>query len=231
MIMAFIGRTFARGLIVVLPAVVTVYLLWLLLSTVETLVGWVLDQAGLEPEVYGVGVGHGIGVVLVVVVVFVIGLLMKSALAQQFYRAFESLLGRVPLVKTLYGSVRDLMGFFSGEKSRALGKVVMVDLNGDGRQRLIGFLTRDSFGDLPEGVGDERHVAVYLPMSYQLGGFTTIMPRDSVEPIDMPIEQAMRFALTAGVTTHEDAGGEGGKRKGRAGGERGDSPGPASPPT
>lgn len=197
MIMKFIGQTFGRGLIVVLPAAVTIYLLWWLFSTVESLIGGILGHVEGVPQV------RGVGVALVIIIVFLIGLLMKSTLAQQLYRGFESLLSRVPLVKSLYGSIRDLMGFFSGEQKQGLGRVVMVDLNGDGRQRLIGFLTRDSFDDLPEGVGDDDRVAVYLPMSYQLGGFTTIVPRNAVQPVDMPIEQAMRFALTAGVK-HEE---------------------------
>lgn len=202
MIMRFIGRTFGRGLIVVLPAVVTVFLLWWLFAKVESLVVMVLVGLGVPRE----EIVPGIGVVLVVVIVFVMGLLMKAALAQQLYRGFESLLGRVPLVKSLYGSIRDLMGFFSGEQKQGLGRVVMVDLNGDGRQRLIGFLTRDTFEDMPEGVGSDQHVAVYLPMSYQLGGFTTIVPRDAVQSVDMPIEQAMRFALTAGVKQDDNDG-------------------------
>ena len=50
------------------------------------------------------------------------------------------------------------------------------------------------------------HVAVYLPMSYQLGGYTAILPRTAIKPVDLPIEQAMRFALTAGVKTQSEEG-------------------------
>lgn len=213
MFMRFIGRTFARGLIVVLPAVVTIFLIYWLFAKIETLVRTLLVTAGVPRE----QIIPGIGVALAVAMIFGMGLLMKAALAQQLYRGFEALLGRVPLVKSLYGSVRDLMGFFSGEKRQDFGKVVMVDLNGDGRQRLLGFVMREAFGDLPEGVGDERHVAVYLPMSYQLGGFTTIVPRDAVESVDMPIEQAMRFALTAGVK-HEESANAGGNDAGHKAG-------------
>jgi len=206
MIMRFIGHIFGRGLIVVLPAAVTVFLLYWLFAKIESLVRTLLVALGVPPE----RIIPGIGVVLAVALIFAMGLLMKAALAQQLYRGFEALLGRVPLVKSLYGSVRDLMGFFSGEKQQDLGKVVMVDITGDGRQRLLGFVMREAFDDLPEGVGDERHLAVYLPMSYQLGGFTTIVPRDAVEPVDMSIEQAMRFALTAGVK-HEESANSGGE--------------------
>jgi uncharacterized membrane protein len=65
--------------------------------------------------------------------------------------------------------------------------------------RLMGFVTRDEFSDLPPGIGGEGEVAVYLPMSYQVGGYTVFMPRSQISPVQMPREQAMRFVLTAGL--------------------------------
>ena len=65
--------------------------------------------------------------------------------------------------------------------------------------RLMGFVTRDHFSDLPGGVANEGDVAVYLPMSYQIGGYTVFMPRSQITPVDMSRERAMRFVLTAGL--------------------------------
>ena len=67
-------------------------------------------------------------------------------------------------------------------------------------KRLIGFITRDEFGELPPGIRDDDTLAVYFPMSYQIGGFTMMVPRLAVQPIDMSIEQAMRFVVTAGMS-------------------------------
>ena len=64
-------------------------------------------------------------------------------------------------------------------------------------------MTRQEFAGLPEGIGDENKVAVYLPMSFQLGGFTVMVPREALEPVAMLIEEAMKFALTAGVATRD----------------------------
>jgi uncharacterized membrane protein len=66
---------------------------------------------------------------------------------------------------------------------------------------MIGFLTRESLEDLPGVVGAEDTVAVFLPMSYQVGGHTVLVPRSAVLPIDLPFETAMRFVLTAGIST------------------------------
>jgi len=141
----------------------------------------------------------GMGVVAGLVLVLVIGVLMNAWLFRTLFRWSEKLLERIPLVKTLYGAVRDLMGFFSGSEKKAMRKAVMVAV-GNTPLRLIGFITREDFSGLPAGVGGGDTVAVYLPMSYQIGGFTTMVPRAAVQPIDMSIEEAMRFAVTAGMT-------------------------------
>ena len=62
---------------------------------------------------------------------------------------------------------------------------------GDDQTSLMGLMTRDDFSDLPEGIGDDETVAVYLPMSYQLGGFTVMVPKSKVRPVDMKVDQAM----------------------------------------
>ncbi len=76
---------------------------------------------------------------------------------------------------------------------------------GDENTRLMGLVTRESFDDLPEGIGDDQTVAVYLPMSYQLGGFTIMVPKDKIHPVDMTVDRAMQFLLTAGVSAEGKA--------------------------
>lgn len=64
----------------------------------------------------------------------------------------------------------------------------------------MGLVTRDSFSDLPEGIGDDQTVAVDLPMSCQFGGFTAIVPKDRLRPGDLKVDETMQFVLTAGVS-------------------------------
>jgi uncharacterized membrane protein len=75
----------------------------------------------------------------------------------------------------------------------------MIDL-GEGA-RAIGFVTRKDCSGLPAQVAGPGCVAVYFPMSYQIGGYTLYLPREKLRTVDMPIEEAMRLALTAGVST------------------------------
>jgi uncharacterized membrane protein len=65
---------------------------------------------------------------------------------------------------------------------------------------VLGFVTREDFGTMPVGLGGPDVVAVYLPMSYQIGGYTVLLPRRLVEPVDMSVEDALRFTVTAGMS-------------------------------
>lgn len=191
--MKAVTKLFLKGLAAVLPITVTIYVLYWLGGTAELLLGHGLKLL-IPDSLYWPGMGVVAGLVLV----FVIGVLMNAWLFRKVFRWGERLLERIPLVKALYGSVRDLMGFFSGSDQKAMRKTVVVAV-GSTPLRLIGFITREDFAGLPTGIGDDDTVAVYLPMSYQIGGFTTMVPRTAVQPIDMTIEQAMRFAVTAGM--------------------------------
>lgn len=121
---------------------------------------------------------------------------MNTWVTRKLYSWGEALLKRIPFVRTLYNGIMDLMTFFDKEKMRDRGQVVMVSVAGT---RMLGLLTRDDFKDLPEGLGREGEVAVFLPLAYQIGGMTVWVPKECVEKIDMPVDWAMRFVITAGM--------------------------------
>jgi len=108
----------------------------------------------------------------------------------------ESLLLRVPVVKTVYASIRDLTSLVNTrDRKRELERVVMVKW---GPGRVIGFVTQDS-ATVPGLEAAGGLVAVYLPMSYQIGGYTVYLARDQVEATDLTVEQAMRIVITGGL--------------------------------
>jgi uncharacterized membrane protein len=195
-----ISRTFLRGLAVVLPALLTGYVLWWLASAAESTLGPVLRR--LIPSQRYV---RGLGVVVGLALIFAVGALTKLWLARKLIDAFEALVARVPLVKTIYGSVKDLMGFFSSNGSKELEQVVLVRFDNP-PMRMLGFVTREDLTTTSPDL-DSEQVAVYLPMSYQIGGFTVFVPRASLTPVAMSVEAAMRFAMTAGVSGEAPASG------------------------
>jgi uncharacterized membrane protein len=192
--MKHLTAIFFQGLVTILPLAVTVFVLfWLGMAAEGTLgvvIKWTLPQNWYVP---GMGVVAGVGVI------FLVGLLVNIWGVPQVIHLGELLIGRIPLVKTVYGAVRDLLGFFSTPgRSHGVSKVVIVTLT-DTNIRVVGLLTREHFDDLPEGLGGTGYVVVYVPYSYQIGGFTILVPRERVQPIDMPLEDAMRFIVTAGA--------------------------------
>src|SRR5690606_17067310 len=125
------------------------------------------------------------------------GLLTRAWLFRRFFMLWDDLFNRIPLVKTVYGAVQDFMRFMSGGAGRSFDRVVMVDWNG---YRIVGFVTCEDWNALPAPLGEDERIAVYFPMSYQIGGYTVFMPRDRVRPVDMDMETAMRFVVTAGLS-------------------------------
>ena len=191
--MKSLGRIFLTGVLTVLPVLATAYLLIWLFTTAESFLGKPLRW--LIPDGYYRG---GMGLLVGIVVIFVVGVLMRAYIVRRVFEFSERILLEIPLIKTIYAALRDFFGMFAGESDSGSLQVVMVTLPGSSL-RLMGFVTRDEFSDLPEGIAEPGEVAVYLPMSYQIGGFTVFMPRTQLSPVQMSREQAMRFVLTAGL--------------------------------
>jgi uncharacterized membrane protein len=188
-----IGGLFVQGLVAILPIALTLYLIYWLATSAESLLG------GAIKFVVGAYYVPGLGVVAGFFITLGVGVLLRIWLFRTVFSWGERLLEKIPGIKSLYGSIRDLVGFFDASKAKDFDKTVMVGFE-EGKTRMMGLVTRESFSDLPAGVGDQDTVAVYLPMSYQLGGFTVMVPKDRVEPVDMKVNEAMQFVLTAAVT-------------------------------
>lgn len=188
--MRILAKLFFRGLAAVLPLALTGYLVWWAVATSERGLHQLVVQFLPEDKYL-----PGMGFVFSIALVMVIGMLMYSFVVRQVYARFTALLERIPVVKSVYGMIVDVVRLFGSADERPFRKVVMV-AQAEGVEQL-GFLTREDFVDLPQF--GEGKVAVYLPMSYQLGGFTIVVPRDRVREIDMKVEDALRFCVTAGV--------------------------------
>jgi uncharacterized membrane protein len=185
---------FLQGLIAILPIALTTYLVYWLAASAESVLGkamrFVISDDHYVP---------GLGVLAGFLITLGIGVLLRLWLFRKVFSLGETLLQKIPGIKSLYGSIRDVVGFFDASKQKEFDKTVMVAL-ADENMRLMGLVTREDFRDLPEGIGDEQTVAVYLPMSYQLGGFTVMVPKAKIRPVDMKVDQAMQFVLTAAVS-------------------------------
>lgn len=188
--MSFVSRTFLRGLIVLLPLILTIWPLYYFFAStdrmVQSLISTVLPAVGHVP---------GSGVVIGIVAIFLLGLFLSSRPMRKLYDFVELPLRRIPLVKSLYTALKELTRYLAPAEGRRADRVVLVRLPGLPVD-VMGFVVREDLSGMtgvPERPGCS---AVYVPMSYQIGGFTFFLPRDWLTPIDMPVEEAMRDVLT-----------------------------------
>ncbi len=172
---------FLKGCLVLVPAATTVYVVLLALRTVDGLVPLPVP---------------GLGIVVAMVGITLTGALAGNVVGRRVVTWLEAPLRKLPVVRLLFNSLKDLTGAFVGDK-RTFDKPVMLRLEANGELRIFGFVTCERFDD-PRLAG---HVAVYLPQSYNFAGNVLIVPRARVEPIDADGAQLMAFIVSGGVTT------------------------------
>ena len=195
--MKSISRTFLTGLVTILPVTLTLYLLYWLAISMESVLGSAIRQV-LPEGMYW----PGMGVIAGMIVVFLVGLLMHAYIVRWLFAKGEAVFYHLPLINSVYRAMRDFFDFISPSKKKEFKQVVAVSIGSAGMQ-VIGFVTQAVPERLPKSIRDNDSILVYLPLSYMIGGYTVLLPRSAVRPLDMSMEEAMRFTLTAGVTgTH-----------------------------
>ncbi len=179
-----------QGLLTILPLGITLYAIYWLVINIENLSRKTLTNM-LSIDWYF----PGLGLIVASVFVIVVGLAMNMYGARYLVGIGDRFIQRIPLVKSIYAAISDIITVFNIGKNSDLSAVVSVDMGNGFHQ--IGFVTGEDTGKrlYPE----DNKVGVYLPMSYQIGGFTMYMDRDRITPLDISIEEAMRITLTGGV--------------------------------
>jgi uncharacterized membrane protein len=200
---AHLRNLFLQGIALLAPLIITIALLVWLGRSVELWMGGLLR--GLMPDDWylpGMGLMAGIGVTLAA------GLLANLFLVRWLLTLAERILDRIPLVKILFQGLKDVARFFGQEGERNLGRPVAVDIRGI---QLVGFVMQervrlplvttadapsDSDSDTPS---EPERIAVYLPMSYQVGGYTAYLRPEQVRDLDVGTDQALRAVITGGA--------------------------------
>jgi uncharacterized membrane protein len=188
--MNFITRNFVRGLLVLLPLVLTIWPLYYFFSSMDLIVKRFVWPV--LPDIWQV---PGAGVILGLVTIFLLGVLMSAPLMQRLHEMIEAPLENIPMVRALYGAVKELTRYLTPSDEQKADRVVVVRFPGFPAD-VVGFLIRDDLSDLPEGLREAGRSAVYIPMSYQIGGFTVFLPNEWLTPVEMSVDDAMKHVLT-----------------------------------
>jgi uncharacterized membrane protein len=171
---------FFRGLVFVAPVAITLYVLWVIFRTID---GWL-----------GIPI-PGVGFLVTVVVITLIGFLASTLVVRGLLGLLERVMTRLPFVRLLYTSTKDLLDAFVGERRR-FDKPVVVTLFSGESTRALGFVTQESLERLSLG----GHVAVYFPQSYNFAGNLLVYPSAQVTRLEADSSQMMAFIVSGGVT-------------------------------
>lgn len=190
-----ISAAFIRGLFVILPVVVSIQLTVWMITTVESWLAPPLKQA------LGTVYIPGMALILVAVITTVVGLSSRWAIADFVWGLPGRLLERLPVLKQIYGTLKDVMEIMGGKKFEDEA-VVMVELPNT-EARLIGIVTvrKKGSGNTIASELDDEHIAVYLPMSFQVGGYTIIVPKKYTRSLDLSPADALQLVLSGGVVS------------------------------
>lgn len=181
---------FLKGLLVVAPISISIYCIVMIVMFIEKLIlQWLSQLVDINFHF------PGLGIVLAIVLITFVGIVMHTLVAQKLYGILQQLIAKLPILKTIYFAIEDFMSFFADQTADSTNKkVVLVNLAED--LTVIGIVTNEN----PENVVDESvsgKIAVYLPMSYQIGGYTVFVERSCLRETELSVEDGMKLSMTA----------------------------------
>lgn len=176
--MNWLIKNFLRGLIIVVPIALTLYLIYEAFTRIDRLLNLRTPGAGFA---------------ITIVAIVVIGALASNFFVRKFLNLTETVFTRAPLVRLIYASIKDLLEAFVGDKKRFDQPVTVMITEG---VRTLGFITQDDL----EFLGLPGQVAVYLPFSYSMAGTLLLVHRDRVERVAVDSASIMALVVSGGVS-------------------------------
>ncbi|MBI4713363.1 MAG: DUF502 domain-containing protein [Planctomycetes bacterium] len=171
---------FIQGLLFLAPIAATLWIVYIILNWIDGLLHIPIP---------------GVGFVATLVIITFVGFLVSRIFSKGLLHLVDSAFSRVPFIKLVYSSVKDLIGAFTGKK-KIFDRPVLVALLPQSNVRVLCFITRDDLSSL----GLAGDVAVYVPQAYNFAGNLIIVPKNQVTPIDKPGSEVMAFIVSAGIS-------------------------------
>ncbi len=178
--MKTITRYFFEGLIVILPTSATIYFVYLIFIKIDGLFNFKIP---------------GIGFLITLGLILVVGFIASNIFTKGLTNLLERIFSRLPLVKLIYNSIKDLIEAFVGDKKK-FNKPVLVKASKDSNIEILGFVTEENL-DL---LGEKDKVAVYIPQAYNFAGNLIVVPSTEVKLINSGAEEIMTFIVTGGLS-------------------------------
>ncbi|MBX3240283.1 MAG: DUF502 domain-containing protein [Chitinophagaceae bacterium] len=187
---------FLQGLIILAPIVITIWAVTSLFNFIDRILPDLLENFFPQLSSYYV---PGLGLILAVIIIFFVGYISSSFLVGKVVDLFDGLLQKTPGIKIIYSTVKDFFEAFAGNK-RKFDKAVLVSIEANDVWR-VGFITQQDLNEF----GLSEYVAVYVPQSYAFAGHLYFVKPERIKKIpDVGAADAMKFAISGGVTTLDD---------------------------
>jgi uncharacterized membrane protein len=193
--MKIIRKIFITGLLVSLPALVSVYILNLTFRAIDALLGDLL-------RLYAGYTIPGLGFLATIGLIFLVGLLATNVFGHRLVRMAEGLFTKIPFVRPIYAATRQIIDAFSLQSRNVFEAVVMVEYPRKGIYG-IGFVTGKTRGEVQEKTATEMMVVFVPTTPNPTTGFLLLVPREEVVYLSMTVEEALKLIISAGVVTPE----------------------------
>ena len=188
---------FLTGVIVTAPFSITIYLFWQFLSFLDTRVEGLLPER-YNPESYLPFSLPGVGLVIMVAFLTLVGMLTAGLAGRTLVRLGERLLSRMPVVRSVYATLKQIFETVLAQSSRSFREVVLIEYPRRGLGA-IGFVTGPTRGEIQERSDDEL-VNVFLPTTPNpTSGFLLFVPRKDLIHLDMTIEEGIKLVISGGI--------------------------------
>jgi uncharacterized membrane protein len=192
---------FIAGIVVTGPTLLTLYIIWLIVTFIDHSVGALLPNV-YNPQTYL----HvpGFGLVIVVVALTLVGALTAGVLGRVYVRMTDRILARMPVVRGIYAAVKQIFETVLAKQSNSFREAVLVQWPREGMWT-IAFVTAAVEGELQRRTGEDT-IAVYVPTTPNpTSGYLMFVPRRDVKTLDMSVEDAIKYVISTGIVTPPDA--------------------------
>jgi len=202
--MVHVRKHLITGLLVWLPLTITVWVLLWVLGLMDGLFSWLLSLSqAVLPEGMRAGIEvlrgvPGLGVISLLLVLWLTGLFVANIFGQWFVHQWDRLLHKIPIVKSIYSSVKQVSDTLFSSNGNAFREAVLVQYPRPGSWT-IAFVTGQPSGEVARQLG-APHVSVYVPTTPNpTSGFFLMMPRADVVPLAMSVDEALKYIISMGV--------------------------------
>ncbi|SHE59365.1 DUF502 domain-containing protein [Alkalibacter saccharofermentans] len=192
-------QIFIRGLFSLLPIAATIYLIQIMFSFMDDIIGRHIES------LFGISI-PGIGIFITIILIMITGTLVSNVVGERLFHHGEKLLHKIPIVPKVYFGIKQIINAFTLEGKNIFNKVVLVEYPRKGTY-VVGFLTGESGGEIQQKT-EAKLMNVFIPTTPNpTSGMLVLVPSEEVTYLDMSVEEGLKLIVSAGVVVPEELGG------------------------